>query len=155
MGYEVRLILGHTWSQDESPAMMKVNKKYGQTINEVARVDLSVADTPINELVHKAQKEAEQRFAETGVRYAIYSDYRTPKGNERKLFADSYGSIIGAIPLAELLPVLKQETEESKKNYRGRPYRRYQLALAMVEIIIDRFPSQSADGRLVALTWGH
>lgn len=159
MGTELKLIIGERWSFDDGPSMQDHLREFGQTIHEYVTVDLSGVSSAIWALVYKAQEEAEKRFETDGIRFGLYTEVPSENDgtDEKRLFEDRYGKPIGAIKLTELLPVLKEEFEKSKADYGGQGYRRYELAIAIIEVIISRF-SRFEDGaldNLVALTWGH
>lgn len=161
MGTELKLIIGEIWKQDIKPDLhwQEFLREYGQSIHEVARVDLSGVSSGIWALVYKAQAEAADRIVKTGIKYVIYTESTIKNddgtSSEGREFEDRYGSPLGAIKLTELLPVLKEEFEKSRADYgTGQGYRRYELAIAMIEVVLDRFAFEGKE-RLVALTWGY
>lgn len=161
MGYEIELVLGHLWGFEQSPELDAYDLKYGRNIHEIARIDLSKVDYtgPVSNLISKTIETQKAKLLadppKTRMRngtltgsgtpkWAIYDRGRTPSGNERRVTEDNYGDPIAMIPLPELLAAILLDP--------GYPdYRRYKLAVPLIQGMIEFFPGQEC----VALTWGH
>lgn len=159
MGVELKLVIGEIWNFEADEEQFTTEywdylKQYGQSIHEVVTVDLSGVSNSIWCLVETARAEAQARYEQKKVRFTINAE--NPGGDDRHLVEDRYGQLIGAIKLTDLQPVLKQEFEKSLSDYAGKGYRRYELALAVVDVMLARFNhGEDMPNRLVALTWGH
>lgn len=163
MGVELKVIIGHTWGFEEGEAFAEHHAKYGRGIHEIARLDLSGVDREVWAVVNKYQEAAQAEFDKSGMFYVIYTDAMREDDegviHEVNLSEDSYGKKIAAVPLEEFLAAVKLaqvNTTAPGGNYPGRGYRRYRVAIALIEAILADFPDGSDNGnRMVALTYGH
>jgi hypothetical protein len=173
MGHEIRLHIGQEWSfETEAP------RTYPHSINEIAVIDLAKpgSSSRINRLVYEKQnaKVAELDAVSTSVNSSrrrnastvLYTDVR--QGNrEVKLYEDCYGLPLVSIDLAEVREALAADWEDSKSDYTGwdKGYRRFYIALKLIDSIIETFPEHKVSestkhinplaGKLVAIPWGH
>lgn len=164
MGVELKIIIGHTWGWEETEAFKEFHTTYGRGIHEIARFDLSGVDDSIWKLVYKYQAEADTEFEATGAHYIIYTDVAIEddegQWQEHNLHEDKYGKKIAAIPLEELLATIKLAQTNATApggNWAGRGYRRYAIAIVLIEQILAHFDfeAQNTNNKLVALTYGH
>lgn len=159
MGHEIKIHIGTaTPAYDEllDGEELSFDQKYGRSIIEIASFDLSGCgyDSRIFSLVEAAIKAQESTLAEDGgwqISTRVVVD-----NNEINHRTDSYGKPISAIPLGDVLKALKADFEDSKSDYAGAGYRRFEIAIALIESIMSRFHAHD-DGSypLVALTYGH
>lgn len=157
MGYELELIIGTA-----TPAMADFDRTWGRGIIEYARVDLSNPGYGSHILALKSRA-TELHVASKAPRWNITTHATRSRGAkgtyEINISKDSYGDPVVAIPLRDVYEALQQDFEASKDNYGGQGYRRFEMALALIEVVLRRFQDwDSAAGgeyRLVALTRGH
>lgn len=74
-------------------------------------------------------------------------------GEEQYVHTDTYGDPLVTIPAAKALELLQQDFEESKgpSDYPEVGYRRLNVAVAMLEVLVKRFGEMD----LVVVPWGH
>ena len=118
MGYEIRLHLGTKYSS--------------LGFSEVAQIDLcKPGNVKFLDLRREGNK-IQQKLREIG----IY------KGDVL-VFEDAYEEKLQAIGATVFLEALKQDCEESKKEYNGNMYRRFELALVLLEVFVERFKGEN------------
>ena len=159
MGYELRIHIGTATPSYNEPLEdeeLSFDQKYGRSIIEIASFDLSGCgyDSRIFALKEKAIAAQEDTLAEDGgwqISTGVVVD--NDEFNHRE---DKYGKPIAAIPLGDVLEALKADFEDSKSDYAGAGYRRFDIAVTLIESIMSRFEAHP-DGSypLVALTYGH
>lgn len=161
MGVELKLVIGEIWSMEDAEHLKHMedfHRKYGRGIHEIASVDLSGVDSSVWAVVRKYQEQAKAEDAATGVHWTISTDHQETREDgvyEVNYHEDRYGDRIACVPLREIYDVIKAEQEiqlSPEGQWRGQGYRRYDIALAIMESLFKGWPD--AD-RLVALTYGH
>lgn len=172
MGYELRLVLGYEWTYDTT-----IGGQYPHTIHKVAEIDLSSPgyDSRIYKLVGQYQTAQAQKLNAISTSPAsrkrrnastmLYTDVLI--GNrERNLFVDKYDRPLVSIPIQEIRDAIAADQAEHTDGVRGDfGYRRFYVALALIDALIATFPARIPDadvlavnplaGQLVAIPWGH
>jgi hypothetical protein len=76
-----------------------------------------------------------------------------PGGNQKDVHVDTYGDPLVAIPAKKALELLEADFEDSKgpNNYPKGGYRRLDLAVAMLNVLVKRFDEME----LVVVPWCH
>ena len=163
MGVELKLVIGEIWLMEADPEHVKsyedFHRTYGRSIHEIVSVDLSGVDQSIWDVVRKYQDLAKSVDAATGVHWTIHTDHQETREDgvhEIRYHEDRYGDRIACIPLQEIYDAIKAEQkiqlDPVRGNWSGNGYRRYDLAIAIMESMFKGFPEHE---RLVALTYGH
>ncbi len=162
MGVELKLVIGEIWSMEEDSEylanLQDYHREFGRSIHEIASVDLSGVDDSVWVVVREYQKQAKEQDAETGVHWTISTDHTERREDgvyEVNYHEDRYGDRIACIPLQKIYEALMatQKIQLSDAGQcRGNGYRRYDIALAVMDAMFRGFPEHE---RLVALTYGH
>lgn len=139
MGYEIRL---HILIVFSFPIDKENNIKGG---SEIAVVDLcKCGNDKFSKYVAEMKKEAEKNPEIRAGFFATDGDTIITK--------DKYDSWLPMLDPAKCLEYLEEGFEESKKEYEDKcGYRRYELAIFMLEVIVERFPEK----HITVLPFGH
>ena len=121
MGYEVNMFLGERRRNDDDSER--------DWFMVVATVDLA---KPYGKLAALAYERGEGDPV-----FMFASD-----GN-RRLVEDCYGKELVALPAAHVLSIMREELVANKEAYDGAGYRRYELAIPMLKVLIERFKNPS------------
>lgn len=117
MGYEVNMFLGERRRYDDDDD----KRDYFQV---VATIDLCKPYSELERLSESAQGDPVYMYASDG---------------NRRLVEDCYGRSLVALPAAQVLEVMRKEMKANKNDYDGAGYRRYVMALPMLEVFVERF----------------
>lgn len=144
MSYELRLHVGtaHTASP-EYDAMTG-----GRTMSEIAVIDLSGVGyrSQIHDLVQRAQSD------EALERFRLYTPAFDEDRNQICVYEDHYSKPLPGIALNRVQEALTADLEASKKEYGPEGYRRFAIAVMLIQAIRARFPDE---GDLIAIPFGH
>lgn len=149
MGYEIKLVIGQlTPAAAPESALAKHELKYGRSLIEVARLDLSkIGSGPLGTLIDEAIKDQKVRQGEGAAKVGFYAE-----DGDTLVTEDRYGDPVTPVLLQGILEALVQEIEASILADET-PYRRFVIAQALIEKILDTFHNSASE--LVALTFGH
>lgn len=158
MGYEIRLHIAQEWGHNTED----YDREFGRSVQELAVVDLSKpgSGTAILALIEKAQKLQAELIEATGIRYRLATVARGEDGDNIYVSEDEYGKPLAAIPLRSVhVALLRDYADSIEAGYRD-GYRRFAMAITLIEQVIQRFPESlgknDPEGRpLVALAYGH
>lgn len=106
----------------------------GNFFSEVARINLSKpGSTKFQTLKQKGNDvQKELRLCDVWI------------GSDIQVRVDAYGEPLQAIDAVDFVEALRIDCEASKKEYEGElPYRRFDIALAFLEVFIKRFKDET------------
>ncbi len=121
MGYEVKLYLGELSGSRDADG--------SSYLSTVASIDLS---KPYGNLAAFTETNKE------GDRAYLYGS----DGNTR-MTEDCYGKQLIAVPAPKVLKIMKDEAKKNRTDYDGNGYRRYNLAIPLLEQFIKEFERPS------------
>lgn len=147
MGYEMQLVIGHLTGFDpQTEATLAYEMKYGRSLIEIARLDLSVIGTShLGSLIRKRIQGQKVLVGEGYPRVGFYaSDGAT------LIMEDKYGDPVTPITLTEILEATEQEIRYAESTGQD-PYRRLRTLQVLASDLLNYYPEY----QLVALTYGH
>lgn len=161
MGFELKLHVGTvsrpflspSWSEEEMrdklDEFLKYEQEWGRGLMEIAAVDLSGVGS--NSRIYDLWHEATTGEVPDGIQRFLYGT--DEQGNETHVIEDRHGTRIGQLGFFETLAALQADAEASKADYSGHVYRRFELGLAVLEIIGKRWNNRYDE--LSVFTWAH
>lgn len=165
MGFELKLHIGTVstpftssrMSEEEirkaEEAYLEYEREWGRGLMEIAAVDLSGVGG--NSRIYDMWHEATTGEVPDGIKRFLYGTDEL--GAETHVIEDRNGTRIGQLGFFETLAALRADAEDSKRDYSGHVYHRFELALATMEVIGKRWGGEGMSGmdRLAVFTWAH
>lgn len=118
MGYDIKMYIGRTTI--DVPGLGDGDKKNPGYFNPYAMVDLAVVGSTVCNELQKLKNNS-----------CLHVYFYSPDGNT-KVKKDSYDDALKVIPFDKVLEILKKSNRKEK-------YRRFDMAIALMEAMVGKF----------------